>query len=98
LCNRVLDICVLHTFFANLLVLTSASCSSLSLLTLTDYRSHERLGDDETGTDLYLRHQFVQTDSGAHTTAYTTGFVGSFPAGKTPTRKADHSPPSRAEV
>jgi hypothetical protein len=41
----------------------------------------------------------VQTGSGAHPTSCTMGTGGPFPEGKSrPGRKADHSPPSSAEV
>jgi hypothetical protein len=42
--------------------------------------------------DFSLLH-VVQTDSGAHPASYPMGAAGSFPGGK-----ADHSPPTSAEV
>jgi hypothetical protein len=40
----------------------------------------------------------VQTGSGAHPTSYLMGTGSSFPGVKWPGRKADHSPPTSAEV
>jgi hypothetical protein len=44
-----------------------------------------------------LRHLF-QTGSGAHPASYPVGTRGCCPGVKRPGRKADHSPPSSAEV
>jgi hypothetical protein len=40
----------------------------------------------------------VQTGSGVHPTSYAVGSEDSFPGVKRPGRKADHSPPTNAEV
>jgi hypothetical protein len=44
-----------------------------------------------------LRHR-VQTGSGAHLASYLMGTRVSFPRGKGPWRRADHSPPTNTEV
>jgi hypothetical protein len=43
-------------------------------------------------------HHCVQNDSGSHPASYPMGNRGFFPGVKRPGRKADHSPPSSAEV
>jgi len=47
---------------------------------------------------IVVRNILSQTGSGAHPVSYLMGTGGSFLGVKRPWRKADHSPPSSAEV
>jgi hypothetical protein len=50
------------------------------------------------GAGNFSLHHRVQNGSGAHPASYPMGTGGSFPGVKRPGRRADHSPPSSAEV
>jgi hypothetical protein len=50
------------------------------------------------GAGNFSLHHRVQNGSGAHSASYPMGTRGSFPGVKRSGRKADHSPPSSAEV
>jgi hypothetical protein len=51
-----------------------------------------------TGAGNFSLHHRIQNGSGAHPASYPMGIRGSVPGSKAIGRKADHSPPSSAEV